>query len=88
MFRNKFSRTDVFLLFIIFLTFSTSLTFALEINRQIIHPRRNKNFQTPRIHFNILQSPTPNPLDLSNSTLPDTPQLLQNKALQIFHQTT
>ena len=38
----------------------------LEINRQFVHPRRNRNFQTPRVHFNI-------PLDLSSSTLPDTP---------------
>ena len=46
---------------------------TLEVNRQFIYPRRNRNFQTPRVHFNILQSPTPNPLDLSSSTLPDTP---------------
>ena len=46
---------------------------TLEINRQIIHPRRNRNFQTPRVHFNIPQSPTSNPLELSSSTLPDTP---------------
>ena len=29
-----------------------------EINRQIIHPRRNRNFQTPRVHFDIPQSPS------------------------------
>ena len=46
---------------------------TLEINRQITHPRRNRNFQTPRVHFNIPQSPPPNPLDLSSSTLTDTP---------------
>ena len=48
---------------------------TLEINRQIIHPRRNRNFQTPRVHFNIPQSPTPNPLDFSSSSLPDTPPI-------------
>ena len=46
---------------------------TLEINRQIIHPRRNRIFQTPRVQFNIPQSPTPNPLDLSSSTLTHTP---------------
>ena len=46
---------------------------TLEINRQFIHPRQNRNFQTPRVHFKIPQSPTPNLLDLSSSTLPDTP---------------
>ena len=46
---------------------------TLEINRQIIHPRRNRNFQTPRVFFNVSQSPTLSPLDLSSSTLPDTP---------------
>ena len=45
----------------------------LEINRQIIHTRRNRNFQTPRVQFNIPKSPTSNPLDLSSSTLPDKP---------------
>ena len=28
---------------------------TIEINRQIIHPRRNRNFQTPRVHFDIPQ---------------------------------
>ena len=46
---------------------------TLEIKRQIIHPRRKRNSQTPRAHFNIPQPPTPNPLDLSSSPLPDTP---------------
>ena len=32
---------------------------TVEINRQIIHPRRNRSFQTPRVHFDIPQSPTP-----------------------------
>ena len=31
---------------------------TVEINRQIIHPRRNRNFQTPRVHFDIPQSPS------------------------------
>ena len=61
---------------------------TLEINRQIIHPRRNRNFQTPGVHFNIPQSPTTNALDLSSSTLPDTPPTASQQALQIFHQTT
>ena len=26
---------------------------TVEINRQIIHPRRNRNFQTPRVHFEL-----------------------------------
>ena len=47
-----------------------------EIHRQIIHPRRNRNFQTPRVHFNIPQSPTPTTSELSSSTLPETPTLL------------
>ena len=45
---------------------------TLEINKQIIHPRRNRNFQTPRVHFNIPQSPTPTTSELSSSTLPET----------------
>ena len=32
---------------------------TVEINRQIIRPRRNRNFQTPGVHFDIPQSPTP-----------------------------
>ena len=32
---------------------------TVEVNRQIIHPRRNRNFQTPRVHFDIPQSPIP-----------------------------
>ena len=49
---------------------------TLEIYRQNIHPRRNRNFQTPRVHFNIPQSPTPTTSELSSSTLPETPTLL------------
>ena len=47
-----------------------------EIHRQIIHPRRNRIFQTPRVHFDIPQSPTPTTSELSSSTLPETPTLL------------
>ena len=53
---------------------------TVEMNRQIIHPRRNKNFQTPRVHFNLPQSPTPNPLDLSSSTLPNTPPIASQQS--------
>ena len=49
---------------------------TFEIHRQIIHPRRNRNFQTPRVHFHISQSPTPTTSELSSSTLPETPTLL------------
>ena len=45
------------------------------MNRQIIHPRRNRNFQTPRVTFNIPQSPTPSISEVSSNTLPDTPTL-------------
>ena len=45
---------------------------TLEINRQILHPRRNRNFQNPRVHFNIRQSPTPTISELSSSKLPET----------------
>ena len=48
---------------------------TLEVNRQIIHPRRNRNFQTPRITFSIPQSPTPTSSENSSITLPDTPTL-------------
>ena len=47
---------------------------TLEINRQIIHPRRNRNLQTPRVQFNIPHSPIANPIDLSSSTIQSTPQ--------------
>ena len=40
-----------------------------KINRQIINPRRNRNFTTPRGHFNIPSSPTPISLDLSSTTI-------------------
>ena len=46
---------------------------TVEVKRQIIHPRRNRNFQTPRVTFSIPQSPTPSSSELSSFTLPDTP---------------
>ena len=48
---------------------------TVEVNRQIIHPRRNRNFQTTRVTFNIPQSPTPSISEVSINTLPDTPTL-------------
>ena len=48
---------------------------TVEVNRQIIHPRRNRSFQTPRVTFNIPQSPTPSISEVSSNTLPDTPTL-------------
>ena len=48
---------------------------TVEVNRQIIHPRRNRNFQTPRVTFSIPQSPTPSNSEISNITIPDTPTL-------------
>ena len=41
---------------------SQNLTSIIE--RQIIHPRRNRNFATPRIHFNISSSTSSTPLNL------------------------
>ena len=41
-----------------------------EINRQIIHPRRNRNFQTPRVHFEIPQSPSQNTPENPTGVLP------------------
>ena len=48
---------------------------TVEVNRQIIHPRRNRNFQTPRVTFSIPQSPTPSSSEISSITIPDTPTL-------------
>ena len=48
---------------------------TVEVNRQIIHPRRNRNSQTPRVTCNIPQSPTPSISEVSSITLPDTPTL-------------
>ena len=53
---------------------------TFEINRQTIHPRRNRNFQTPRVQFNIHQSPASNTSDLSSSTLPKTPALTSQQS--------
>ena len=53
---------------------------TVEINRQIIHPRRNRNFQTPRVHFDIPQSPIPTTSENSCSTLPETPPLLSQRS--------
>ena len=51
---------------------------TIEVNRQIINPRRNRSFQTPRITLNIPQSPTPSSSENSSITLPDTPTLTPN----------
>ena len=53
---------------------------TVEINRQIIHPRRNRNFQTPRVHFDIPKSPTSITPENPNSTLPETPPLLSQRS--------
>ena len=53
---------------------------TVEINRQIIHPGRNRSFQTPRVHFVIPQSPTPTTREISSSTLPKTPTLLSQQS--------
>ena len=46
---------------------------TLEIIRQIINWRQNKNLQTPRLQCIILQSPIANAIDLSSSTVQSTP---------------
>ena len=53
---------------------------TVEINRQIIHQRRNRNFQTPRVLFDIPQSPTPITPENPNSTLPETPPLVSQRS--------
>ena len=53
---------------------------TVEINRQIIYPRRNISFQTPRVHFDIPQSPTPTTSENPSSTLPETPPLLSQRS--------
>ena len=53
---------------------------AVEINRQIIHPRRNRNFQTPRVHFDIPQSPSQITPENPNNTLTETPTLLSQRS--------
>ena len=54
---------------------------TVEITRQIIHPRRNRNFRTPRVHFDIRQSPSPITPENPNSTLPETPTLLSQRSI-------
>ena len=53
---------------------------TVEINRQILHPRQNRGFQTPRAHFDIPQSPTPTTPEISSSTLPETPTLISQQS--------
>ena len=53
---------------------------TVEINRQIIHPRRNRNFQTPRVHFDIPQSPSQNTPENPIGILPETPTLLSQRS--------
>ena len=60
-------------------------------DRQIIHPRRNRNFTTPRVHFNIPSSSSPNPLDLSIITVQSTPHhynQFYNKVVSTYHRIT
>ena len=51
---------------------------TIVVNRQKIHPRRNRNFQTPRITFSIPQSPTPSISESCSTTLSNTPTLTPN----------
>ena len=53
---------------------------TVEVNRQIIHPRQKRSFQTPTVHFDIPQSPTPTTPEISRSTLPETPTLLSQQS--------
>ena len=50
------------------------------MNRQIIQPRRNRNFPTPGVTFSILQSPTPSSSEISSITIPDTPTLTSQQS--------
>ena len=61
---------------------------TVEINRQIIHPRRNRNFQTPRVHFDIPQSPSPSTPENPISILPETPTLLSQRSTSEFFGST
>ena len=45
-----------------------------------MHPRRNRNFQTPRVHFDIPQSPSQNTPENPIGTLPETPTLLSQRS--------
>ena len=53
---------------------------TVEVKRQIIHTRRNRNFQTPRVTFGIPQSPTPSSSEISSITIPDTPTLTSQQS--------
>ena len=53
---------------------------TVEINRQIIHPRRNRNFQTPQVHFDIPQSPSQHTPENPIGILPETPTLLSQRS--------
>ena len=53
---------------------------TVEINRQIIHPRRNRNSQTPRVNFDIPQSPSPSTPENPTNILPETPTLLSQRS--------
>ena len=52
-----------------------------DIHRQIVDPRRKRNFQTPRVHFDIPQLPTPTTSELLSSTLPEAPTLLSQHSI-------
>ena len=52
------------------------------IDRQIILSRRNRNLTTPRVHFDIPSSPTPNPLNISSNTIQSTPAPLKSTSQQ------
>ena len=54
------------------------------MNRQIIHPRRNRNFQAPRVHFDIPQPPSPSTPENPISILPETPTLLTQRSTSII----
>ena len=53
---------------------------TVEINRQIIHPRQKRNSQTPRVHFDIPQSPSRSTPENPISILPETPTLLSQRS--------
>ena len=53
---------------------------TVEVNRQIKHPRQNRNVQTPRVFFSIPQSPTPTISETSSITIPDTPTLTSQQS--------
>ena len=50
--------------------------------RQIKHPTRSRNLTTPRVHFNIPSSPSPNPLDLSINITQSIPTPLKTISQQ------